>query len=112
MNGSLNELCKLPALFTHYLEHHNADNSIDLIDFLAMHYAGDDLNDTDNDQDMQLPFKKVDADTSFHIVFVPAAKSTFEKKQVFPPKKISLPDPQDFNLTHPTLENLFRPPIA
>ena len=37
LNGSLSELFKVPALYSHYMEHRSADNSIDLLDFLAMH---------------------------------------------------------------------------
>lgn len=112
LNGSLSELFKIPALYSHYKEHRSADNSIDLFDFLAMHYIGDDQNNNDQDRDMQLPFKKVDVDNSFQIVFEPVTKPILEKKQEFPSKRLALAYVPDFNLTHPTLESLFRPPIA
>ncbi|WP_315816201.1 hypothetical protein [Paraflavitalea speifideaquila] len=55
---SLNQLLKLPALIGHYMEHHQLDNRVDFVQFLAMHYWGTDLNDNDDDRDMQLPYKK------------------------------------------------------
>ncbi|MBL0145658.1 MAG: hypothetical protein IPP48_07750 [Chitinophagaceae bacterium] len=53
----LNELFKLNALVQHFYETKAQDNSIDLLHFLVMHYITDDLNDADNSQDEQLPFK-------------------------------------------------------
>ena len=112
LNGSLGELCKLPVLYDHFVEHRNLDKSIDMLDFLSMHYLGHDLDDNDQDRDMQLPFKKVDNHFSFQIVPVPIVKPTFEKRQVFYTQKLALPDSQDFNLSDPALSCLFRPPIV
>lgn len=111
-NSSLNELFKLPKLYAHFMEHCSLDNSIDIFDFLSMHYLGHDLNDDDQDRDMELPFKKIDGHTSFQIVLDPLTKPAFEKKQIFPTEKLLLPDPQDFNFTNPSLGCLFRPPIV
>ncbi|HZY83102.1 MAG TPA: hypothetical protein VFE50_26465 [Cyclobacteriaceae bacterium] len=53
---------KLPLLFEHY-EHHASTMNITFVEFLIMHYETDiahDNDDTDNDEDMQLPFKTCD----------------------------------------------------
>lgn len=107
-NTSFNEVFKLPALVTHYIEHHRLDNNVGIIRFLSMHYWGEDINDNDQDKDMQLPFKKADAYTGFQLA-VPVAKPVFEKQQFFI-KVISRPVSQDNNLSNPALESLFRPP--
>lgn len=56
----LYQLLKLPVIFQHYTEHQNRDVSISFFDFIAMHYAGDDQQDADQQRDMQLPFKTSD----------------------------------------------------
>jgi hypothetical protein len=53
----LYQLCKLPKLITHYMEHKHENPAINLWDFLDMHYAHGDVMDADYDKDMQLPFK-------------------------------------------------------
>lgn len=59
----LDQLLKLPVLCQHYNEHKETNKNLDVLDFLAMHYLGDDLNDNDHDKDMQLPFKGMDNHT-------------------------------------------------
>lgn len=112
LNNSLGELFKIPVLYAHFMEHRHLDSRIDLLDFLSMHYLGNDLNDNDQDRDMQLPFKKIDGHGSFQIVISPVSKPSFEKRAFFPVEKLSLPNAQDFNLKDPSLDCLFRPPIA
>ena len=51
------QLCKIPTLLQHFQEHQQRNHHLAFIDFLAMHYWGDDLNDDDDDRDRQLPFK-------------------------------------------------------
>lgn len=53
----LYQLCKLPKLVTHYIEHKHENPAISLWQFLDMHYAHGDVMDADYDKDMQLPFK-------------------------------------------------------
>lgn len=59
---ALNELVKIPILFSHFLEHKDRDPSIDFISFLSIHYWGEDIDDDDTDRDNQLPFKKINSD--------------------------------------------------
>ncbi len=56
----LKQLLKVPAMLEHYKEHKALDHRISFLDFVFMHYVGDDGVTYDNDKDMQLPFKKSD----------------------------------------------------
>lgn len=111
-NSSLGELFKIPVLYAHFMEHRSLDHDIDIFDFLSMHYFGDDLNDNDQDRDMELPFKKISDSGAFQLAPPQVSKPVLEKRQFFKPQQFPLPDSQDFNLTDPALDNLFRPPIA
>ncbi len=51
------QLLKLPVLVQHYYEHKAGNASVTLVQFLHMHYMGQDDNDNDDLRDMQLPFK-------------------------------------------------------
>ncbi len=107
-NTSYNEIFKVPALISHFIEHHRLDHNVGLIEFLSMHYWGKDINDNDQDKDMKLPFKKVDAHACFQIA-VPTTKTTVEKQQFF---TVNIPQQksQDLDLSNPALASLFRPP--
>lgn len=56
----MQQLLKLPKLYTHYSEHKGADASLSFSKFLFIHYYESDNNDKDADQDAQLPFKSND----------------------------------------------------
>ena len=58
------QLIKVTSLLEHYSEHKENNSRISFFDFLYMHYAGDDFVQTDNDRDMDLPFKKFDNTSS------------------------------------------------
>ncbi len=62
-NTEAGQVFKLPQLFTHYTEHKQLDHSLGFIEFLLMHYGGDDGTDTDNDQDQQLPCHNIHHNT-------------------------------------------------
>lgn len=109
-NGSLGELFKVPQFLTHFTEHHAQDNSIGIGEFIWMHYLGHDLNDNDQDKDMQLPFKKIDAHFSFQIASFPSSKfipenNRFEVIDTYLPFLFKTNRPKD-----PALASLFRPP--
>ncbi|MBP6431153.1 MAG: hypothetical protein KA319_05250 [Ferruginibacter sp.] len=55
-NG-LNELLKTGRLVQHFYVTNNNDRTVNVFQFLIMHYITDDVNDKDNAQDKQLPFK-------------------------------------------------------
>ncbi len=54
----LQQLLKVPAMLEHYGEHKRQKESITFLDFIFMHYIGDDGVADDDSKDMQLPFKK------------------------------------------------------
>ncbi len=55
-NTDLIEVFSLGKLISHFQEHKKTNPEISFIDFLNMHYIGDDGNTTDDNQDMELPF--------------------------------------------------------
>lgn len=108
--GFFQQFYKLPILIEHYNEHQQRQN-VSFIDFLEMHYWGEDLNDNDTDRDMQLPFKHISS-ASFQLVFVPADKPVFNI-----PFNIGFSEsdsiPYKANLhSNPALFSVFRPPVA
>lgn len=108
--GFFQQFYKLPVLIEHFKEHQQIRN-VSFIDFLAMHYWGDDLNDDDGDRDMQLPFKNISG-YSLQLVFIPTEKHT-----IYLPFNIGLKEsniiPFTSNLySNPALFSVFRPPIA
>jgi hypothetical protein len=64
----LGELCKLPILVEHYIEHKKADGDITVFEFLRMHYFNGDPKDADYDTDMKLPFKTINAHMDLLVV--------------------------------------------
>ncbi|MCD6012790.1 MAG: hypothetical protein K0Q79_2652 [Flavipsychrobacter sp.] len=56
----LQQFLKVPALIDHYHEHKQQKPDITFVDFIFMHYIGDDGVADDDSKDMQLPFKKSD----------------------------------------------------
>lgn len=101
---------KLPILIEHYQEHRQLMD-LSFIDFLSMHYWGEDLKDNDADRDMQLPFKTIST-SSFHFVFI------LDDKDLLPvPFNLELPQSKiptyrSDLFSDPNLLSLFRPPIA
>ncbi|MEX6689437.1 hypothetical protein QTN47_18160 [Danxiaibacter flavus] len=59
-----NQLLKLPALVSHYIQHQHTTPGITLAMFIKLHYEDEALKDLDQDfqQDMRLPFKTHEAD--------------------------------------------------
>lgn len=101
---------KLPILIEHYQEHKQLMD-LSFIDFLSMHYWGEDLKDNDADRDMQLPFKTISS-SAFHFVFI------LDDKDLLPvPFNLELPQSKiptyrSDLFSDPNLLSLFRPPIA
>ncbi|MCX2480956.1 hypothetical protein OQY15_17760 [Pedobacter sp. MC2016-15] len=106
----LRELSKLPLLFEHFSEHQQRNPSVTFVDFLSMHYWGDDLDDNDDNRDMQLPFKKLDVHT-VQLHYLPPMSGVKIKSAVF---RIDL----DYSAYRPfytpdiKLSVPFRPPCA
>lgn len=104
----LHEFVKLPILFDHYSEHQQRDSKLKFLEFLSMHYWGDDMNDDDDTRDMELPFKKLEVN-QMPVHFLPPIsgikiKSTISQIQLNLPVYLSTHKP------NPALSGLFRPP--
>ena len=108
-NMSLYQLVKLPILVQHYQEHRQRDQSVDLLDFLSMHYWGKDINDNDQEKDNQLPFKAFNKETLEH--FSTPVKTFALKSVIYFFKSTFLLTGETY-LPDPKLAALFRPPRA
>ncbi|RYJ38889.1 hypothetical protein NU08_2114 [Flavobacterium anhuiense] len=106
----MQQFYKLPVLMQHYQEHKQLMD-LSFLDFLSMHYWGEDLKDNDSDRDMQLPFKTINS-SSVHFVFI------LEDKDLLPvpfnPEipQSKIPTYRSDLFSDPNLLSLFRPPIA
>lgn len=90
------------------MQHYELNNEVGIFDFIEMHYLGSDIDDNDDEDDMQLPFKKITSQGHLS-QGIPISKLVFV--------------PQDFSgivitpcniyidvLVDPALGSLFRPP--
>lgn len=100
---------KLPVLFAHYHEHQLRNTNISVMEFLCMHYWGQDANDDDNDRDMQLPYKTVNIHTVTHS-FIPLEKVASFYVQDVPLTQTVYPLLTNNDTPDPALASLFRPP--
>jgi hypothetical protein len=105
---SLGQLFKLPVLVIHFMEHQERDRSVDLLDFLSMHYWGQDIDDNDQDRDLQLPFKTVEQHTIAQVIVTHPYQIIIEKPTVL--ANTSQPVFSETDLNNPALAALFRPP--
>ncbi len=105
------QMFKVPVLFQHYMEHQeNLGDNLHFIDFLSMHYGGQDMDDDDDDRDMQLPFKKVDYGAA-QVVFVPVR--TYSSPDSFTQCLSGIKINFKKNLhSNPHLGDLIKPPMA
>lgn len=55
-NTDLNQLVKLPKLISHFIQHQRQIPELSFIDFIAMHYGGNDGTTADDNEDSKLPF--------------------------------------------------------
>lgn len=84
----LHQLLKLPLLVEHFIEHKEENKDITLWQFLHIHYTAGDVEDSDYDKDMKLPFKSHDnCVSSFSNVYLPSVKVSIEKPVRFLQKK-------------------------
>jgi hypothetical protein len=100
---------KAPTLIRHYLEHKSLDRSVSFVDFLSMHYWGEDLNDDDDEKDMQLPFKKIEIH-HVNFLFLPNAEAFTFANRLLPLIKADYGPDQPQIAYSTTLGSLFRPP--
>lgn len=110
-NSALGELFKLPDFLIHFSEHRTQDKSIGICDFIYMHYVGSDQNDSDQDKDMQLPFKKVEDPFSFQIAVFSNSNFISENQLEFIDAYLQIIFKNSQPQT-PPLAELFRPPCC
>lgn len=100
---------KAPTLIRHYLEHKTLDRNVSFVDFLSMHYWGEDLNDDDDEKDMQLPFKKIEIH-HVNFLFISQAETFTFRDRLLPLIKSDYGPDQPQIAYSTTLGSLFRPP--
>jgi len=106
----LYQVLKVPSLIRHFTEHKALNQKISFVDFIAMHYWGDDLDDKDDDKDMQLPFKKFEIQQVNFVPIPPASEYCF-KNTIWPIKADFSPDKPQGHY-NAAVGSLFRPPRA
>ena len=109
--ASTGQLLKLPILVSHYLEHQHKNHDIGFIDFLYMHYMGNDMDDDDDDRDMQLPFKSSPPNCYNQLPSLPVAAIPLTRQNQFSEKN-EFTISSETALMDPSLASLFRPPRA
>jgi hypothetical protein len=104
------ELFKISILVEHYFEHRVENVNLTFIDFLEVHYNGQNTKDADYEKDMKLPFKTCDNMSLFNN-FSCILNPSFE----ISPKKNSCTSSQSFLLyefqhTSDFLSFIWQPP--
>lgn len=105
------QIVKLPNLYEHFREHQLRNPAVSFFDYLAMHYWGNDINDNDDEQDMKLPFKKVDS-VNPAFLYLPGRPITFSDSYTFWPVDADFPLEHADPYFNPAGKSLFRPPKA
>ncbi|WP_417941189.1 hypothetical protein [Flavobacterium sp. RS13.1] len=106
----IQQFYKLPVLIQHFEEHKQLMD-LSFMDFLSMHYWGEDLKDNDGDRDMQLPFKTI-SNSSFHFVFILDDKDLLPAPFNLELPQLKIPTYRSNLHSDPNLLSLFRPPVA
>jgi len=75
-----------------------------------MHYFGEDLNDNDDEDDMKLPFKKINSQVHISQAIASSKLTLFKQRYFFLLVPAYKPE-QDW-VSNPALDDLFRPPRA
>jgi len=110
LNTYLIEVFKIPNLVSHFIQHRALDDKVDVIDFIVMHYIGEDHIDDDYKEDMELPFKKIEGQSIIPFA-IPVHRTVLEKVQfsILTAIKVNSKSPEHYN---PSIGCLFKPPRA
>ncbi len=73
------EVFSFAKLVTHYKEHEKANLALSFVEFLYMHYASDDGNTADDNEDRKLPFHHVNIHSLTTLFWVAQPTSDMEK---------------------------------
>lgn len=108
-NSYFFQFLKFPILIAHYGEHKQLNPEVSALDFLYMHYYGEDIIDQDHDRDMQLPFKKLE---DVHVPFIYHALKSYRVsayQHEISSKYMGYHEP---HFSSPHCRSLFKPPRA
>lgn len=104
----LHEVIKLPVLISHYLEHKELDDEMNLFSFLDIHYL-DNVVDGDHDRDMQLPFKHCSSPL-FLVLSTVTNKVQLEFRNILPETRQTLTEYKNPFLHSTISHNIWQPP--
>ena len=103
------EVLKFPNLIEHYISHKISNKNTSIFSFIKMHYLDDQVLDSDFNQDMKLPFKKVEVVHSVTISLPVLFTYHFQIPDFFKEKTLIYSKSQHFKSS--LLDSIFRPPI-
>ncbi|HMT73631.1 MAG TPA: hypothetical protein PKA77_06170 [Chitinophagaceae bacterium] len=72
-NTEFGQILRWPELFSHFFQHSQLNPEINFFEFIAVHYAGDDGTDADNDIDSKLPCRDLNH-SSITVAFSPMVR--------------------------------------
>lgn len=87
-NTEAGQLVNLPKLITHYHQHKQLDSDVSFVDFVNMHYFGDDGITSDDNQDNELPFRQLHKPFSAIAYIVPPLASFNSNTTFVTPEKL------------------------
>ena len=106
----LHQLIKTPILVEHYQEHKAKNKDLSIIDFLILHYAGDNPKDADYDTDMKLPFKSHDGCLNAMVVVYVPCNSPVDIIKPVPTKVNAYFEYQESFISPTFLSSIWQPP--
>lgn len=101
------QFLKVPVLLQHFEEHQQKSDNLSFLDFIYMHYAGSDFDDSDQDRDDQLPFK-TPFSPSASDSFLPTAAKPFVEPNNTPVQELKFP--QSIGLHCSYFPSIWQPP--
>lgn len=97
-NTEFGQLLRIPELLSHFFQHHRVNPEISFLEFLQMHYGGNDGTSADDAFDRQLPCHDVNHLQNFFVQFSPMIPET-------PSFVMEKPEPQRFR--HSNAQDVF-----
>lgn len=73
-NTEFGQILRWPELFSHYFQHSRLNPEIGFLEFISMHYSGDDGTNADNDIDNKLPCRDI-GHSSIAVAFSPMVRT-------------------------------------
>lgn len=73
-NTEFGQILRWPELFSHYFQHSRLNPEMSFLEFISMHYSGDDGTNADNDIDNKLPCRDI-GHNSLALAFSPMVRT-------------------------------------